>query len=255
MPDMTPEKVSEKTSSKTKKSDGKSKTESASQVLDTTKVSEPVTKVSETATKVSKTVKVSEPASKVSEPVKPVETTLMASETTTETTVTLQTTETVEESNTEILFNKLVNQFQDIQLVMKTLHFNLKVLQKEVLRERKESKKKESKIKKKSDKKKSPSGFAKPTPIKSELADFLGLAHDVQIARTEVTTKVIAYVKEHGLQNPENKKQIVPDAKLGALLQAGTDVVTFFNLQTYLKKHFISATTPVVTPSVTQSVV
>ena len=153
------------------------------------------------------------------------------------------TAEVTEESNTEILFNKLINQFQDIQSVMKTLHSNLKVLQKEVSKERKESKKKESKIKKKSSKKKSPSGFAKPTPITADLASFLGLSNDVELARTDVTSKIIAYVKEHGLQNPANKKQIVPDEKLAKiLLVPDGEVVTFFNLQTYLKKHFLPAT-------------
>ena len=152
------------------------------------------------------------------------------------------TLEVAEESNTEILFNKLINQFQDIQSVMKTLHSNLKVLQKEVSKERKESKKKESKIKKKSGKKKSPSGFAKPAPITDDLASFLGLGSGVELARTDVTTKIIAYVKEHGLQNPDNKKQIVPDEKLGKiLLVPDSEVVTFFNLQTYLKKHFLPA--------------
>lgn len=145
----------------------------------------------------------------------------------------------IEESNTELLFNKLINQFQDVQSVMKTLHSNLKILQKEVLREKKESKKKESKIKKKSDKKKSPSGFAKPTPITNDLSNFLNIPNGEEIARTDVTSKVIAYVKLHNLQNPENKKQIIPDDNLGKILQSGSDVVTFFNLQTYLKKHFL----------------
>ena len=150
-----------------------------------------------------------------------------------------------EESNTEVLFNKLINQFQDVQLVLKTLHSNLKILQKEVLREKKESKKKESKIKKKSDKKKSPSGFAKPTPITSDLSTFLGIPNGDEIARTEVTSKVIAYVKINNLQNPANKKQIIPDEKLGKILQSGNDVVTFFNLQTYLKKHFLPPVTSI----------
>ena len=159
----------------------------------------------------------------------------------------------LEESNIEILFNKLVNQFQDIQSVMKTLACNLKIIQKEVLRERKESKKKESKIKKKSDKKKNPSGFAKPAPISSELATFLGLSSNDIIARTDVTTKVIAYVKEHNLQNPENKKQIIPDTKLKNLLQPGDSEINFFNLQTYLKKHFPQSTT--LTSTVVESTV
>lgn len=148
-----------------------------------------------------------------------------------------------EESSVEIMFNKLLNQLVDVQLVVKTLHSNLKVLQKEVLKEKKENKKKESKIKKKSDKKKNPSGFAKPSPISLELASFLGISPDEQIARTDVTSKVIGYVKEFNLQNPENKKQIFPDEKLGSILQSGNDVVTFFNLQTYLKKHFVNNTT------------
>jgi chromatin remodeling complex protein RSC6 len=144
-----------------------------------------------------------------------------------------------DESNTEILFNKLNNQFQDVLSVMKTLHSNLKVLQKEVLRERKESKKKESKIKKKSDKKRSPSGFAMPAPISEELANFIGLPIGSELARTEVTSKVIAYVKEFNLQNPEKKKEIIPDEKLNKLLTPlEGDIITFFNLQTYLKRHF-----------------
>jgi chromatin remodeling complex protein RSC6 len=143
-----------------------------------------------------------------------------------------------EESSTELLFKKLLNQFQDVQNIMKTLQSNLKVLEKEVAREKKESKKKEHK--KKSGKKQL-SGFAKASPVSNDLADFLGLSHESQIARTEVTSKVIAYVKQMNLQNPEDKKQIVPDEKLSALLQSGTDRVTFFNLQTYLKRHFLPA--------------
>jgi upstream activation factor subunit UAF30 len=152
-----------------------------------------------------------------------------------------------DENSVELLFNKLVNQFQDVQLLMKTLQSNLKVLQKEVLKERKESKKKSDKKKNKSDKKRSPSGFAKPAPISPQLAGFLGIDAGVQLARTEVTSKVIAYVKAQNLQNEANKKQIVPDEKLKGLLQPGEgDVVTFFNLQTYLKKHFVAAAPAVV---------
>ena len=154
-----------------------------------------------------------------------------------------------EESNIELLFNKFLVQFQDIQAVLKTMHSNLKVLQKEVMRERKEYKKKESKIKKKSEKKKNPSGFAKPGAVSPELAAFLNLAPGEEIARTEATAKIIAYVKEHNLQNPANKRQILPDAKLAAILQPGNEIVKFFNLQTFLKKHFISNKTPETTSS------
>ena len=149
-----------------------------------------------------------------------------------------------EEPNTDLLFNKLINQVQDFQLVMKTLHLNLKVLQKEVLRERKESKKKELKGKKKSDKKRLPSGFAKPSAISNSLATFFNLPGGSELARTEVTSKINAYIKENNLQNPDNKKQILLDDKLQKLLNlTETDNVTYFNLQTYLKQHFLAPVT------------
>jgi chromatin remodeling complex protein RSC6 len=163
----------------------------------------------------------------------------------------IEVTTTVEESNTEILFNKFINQFQDIQAVMKTLHSNLKVLQKEVMRERKESKKKESKIKKKSDKKKNPSGITKPSLISPELSKFLGLPLGELIPRTDVTSKIISYVKENNLQDPKDKRNILPDDKLKELLQPGDKVVSFFTLQTFMKNHFPSSTTETTTPVTT----
>lgn len=169
----------------------------------------------------------------------------------TELTTTEEPAASMDENSIEVLFNKLVNQFQDIQLVMKTLQSNLKVLQKEVLKDRKESKKRSDK-KKKSTKPRSPSGFAKPSPISDELAGFLDVPAGTQLARTEVTSKIIAYVKENVLQNEANKKEIVPNDKLRKLLQPSDgDIITFFNLQTYLKKHFLPVTVTVSTESVT----
>ena len=84
-----------------------------------------------------------------------------------------------------------------------------------------------------------PSGFAKPTHLSSDLCNFLNVSEDTMMARTDVTKKITGYIKEHSLQNQENKKIILPDKKLGALLNAGNDEVTYFNLQKYMKVHFI----------------
>lgn len=180
-------------------------------------------------------------------------------------TVTMETKDTVttpetEESNTEILFNKLLVQFMDVQTVMKTLFMNLKVLQKEVLRERKESMKRDSKRKKSKNAggPKKPSGITTASSITPVLSNFLNLAENEQIARTQVTSLIIAYIKANNLQNPENKKQIIPDARLAVVLESGSDVVTFFNLQTYLKKHFLPkvvVTTPTETTETSATVV
>ncbi len=128
----------------------------------------------------------------------------------------------------------------------------VKQLQKNVAKERRELEKASKGRKKKNtgDKsKRAPSGFAKPTGLSKELCTFLGVSNDTQLARTEVTKNITTYVKEHDLQNPANKKQINPDAKLGKLLKVPKgEILTYFNLQKYMKNHFQKAvpTTPVV---------
>ena len=86
-----------------------------------------------------------------------------------------------------------------------------------------------------------PSGFAKPTAISQALADFLQVDKDVKLPRTEVTRMLNKYIKDNGLQKPEDRRIILPDAKLKALLQTepSDSVVSFFNIQGFLKKHFI----------------
>ena len=85
----------------------------------------------------------------------------------------------------------------------------------------------------------SPSGFSKPGPVSDELRTFLKLGKDELIARTEVTKRINAYCKEHGLQGKEDKRVLKPDKTLTKLLRIGKgDELTFFNLQKYMKVHF-----------------
>ena len=63
------------------------------------------------------------------------------------------------------------------------------------------------------------------------------------MARTDVTKAIGKYIKDHGLQNTENKRKFTPDSKLSKLfgpLQAKHKEKGFeyFNLQTYLAPHF-----------------
>ena len=154
---------------------------------------------------------------------------------------TTTTTTTTEDNGVESLFNKLVNQFQDLQVVMKTLHTNIKVLQKEVMKERKEHAKKAEKASKKTKGTRKPSGIAVPESISTEVADFLEVPHDTKLSRIQVTSKIFDYVKSNNLQNPASRKEIIPDAKLGSLLLNGDKTVFFFNIQTFLKRHFPSS--------------
>jgi len=87
------------------------------------------------------------------------------------------------------------------------------------------------------------SGFAAAGPISKELCNFMGKTYGTEIARTEVTKYVCAYIKEHSLTATENNRVIKPDNKLQGLL--GTDdstTVTYFNIQRFMNKHFLKNT-------------
>jgi len=87
--------------------------------------------------------------------------------------------------------------------------------------------------------KRPPSGFAKPALISNELCSFLGVQNGTEMARTEVTKHLTTYIKEHNLQDQDNKRKILPDSKLQKLLNVTpSDEVTYFNLQKFMKVHF-----------------
>jgi upstream activation factor subunit UAF30 len=97
-----------------------------------------------------------------------------------------------------------------------------------------------------------PSGFVKPTPISKELAEFLGKTDGSEMARTEVTREINAYIRTNSLQDKENGRRINPDAKLKSLLKLKKgDELTYFNLQRYMSPHF--ATKAAVAGAVTAS--
>jgi len=82
--------------------------------------------------------------------------------------------------------------------------------------------------------------FLKPRPISDELAVFMGLPAKPQRSQTDVTKFVATYVKTHSCFDPSFKRRIIPDAKLGKLLRVKDgQEVTYLNLQTYLKVHFL----------------
>ena len=87
-----------------------------------------------------------------------------------------------------------------------------------------------------------PSGITKPALLSKELCTFLQKPAGTEMARTEVTKHLSAYIKENKLQEPDDKRKIKPDAKLSKLLNLKKgDEVTYFNLQTYMKPLFTSA--------------
>ena len=69
-----------------------------------------------------------------------------------------------------------------------------------------------------------------------------GKAIGSEMARTEVSKEINAYIRAKSLQDKENGRKIHPDAALTKLLQVQKgDELTYFNLQRYMKHHFIKA--------------
>lgn len=87
--------------------------------------------------------------------------------------------------------------------------------------------------------------FLQPSKISPALAKFCGVSADTQLSRTEATRKIAAYIKEKDLQNPENRREIRADATLTALFAlTAEDKLNYFNLQRYIKPHFIKEAKP-----------
>lgn len=83
-------------------------------------------------------------------------------------------------------------------------------------------------------------GFNRKQEITPKLREFLGLAGDELISRSEVTKFINKYITEKGLKHPDNGRQIILDDKLRALLAPPADVqVTYLNLQKYLSPHYV----------------
>ena len=139
-------------------------------------------------------------------------------------------------------FSSIMDTISTFKNQVNILQQQIKVLEKNVKKECKSLKKEVEKNKNKGNKQ--PSGFAKPTKITSELCQFMNEKEDTEIARTNVTKALISYIEKNNLQNNKNKKEIIPDAKLKVLLglEDNNDVVlTYFNIQKYMNRHFIKS--------------
>jgi chromatin remodeling complex protein RSC6 len=138
-------------------------------------------------------------------------------------------------------FEGIVNGMSMIKTQISNLQQNLKQLEKSVKKQMKGLKKEVTKNKNKGNRK--PSGFAKPSKVTKELCEFMNKNEGTEIARTDVTRALVAYIKENKLENQTNSKIITPDEKLKFLLGIEEEQqLTYFNIQKYMNKHFVKNT-------------
>ena len=135
-------------------------------------------------------------------------------------------------------FSDAFAKLQQVTNLLASLKTEFRQLEKRATRELKAANKVSAKRRRKSGNR-SPSGFVKPTLISPELASFLGKTAGTEMARTEVTREINAYIRKNNLQDKENGRKINPDSDLSKLLKlkAG-DELTYFNLQRFMSPHF-----------------
>ena len=154
-------------------------------------------------------------------------------------------TELVVEGSLQMKLVEYGAKLQALVALVNVAKNDYKTLEKNISRELKVAQKASSK-RKKSSGNRAPSGFVKPTLITDELAAFLGKDKGSLLARTAVSKEINGYIRANNLQDPANGRKINADAKLAKLLKlAKTDELTYFNLQKFMKHHFVKMT-PVV---------
>jgi chromatin remodeling complex protein RSC6 len=135
-------------------------------------------------------------------------------------------------------FSDFVTKLQLLGNLVSKLKTDFKVLEKKANRDMKNIAKASIRRKNKNVNR-APSGFVKPTSITQELALFLGKQPGVQMARTEVTREINAYIRANNLQDKENGRIINADEKMKGLLKIPPgENLTYFNLQRYMSPHF-----------------
>jgi hypothetical protein len=146
----------------------------------------------------------------------------------------------VVENATSVKLAEFGTKIQQAANVLSTLKSDFKTLEKSIARDLKAAQKSSGRKRKATNTNRQPSGFAKPTRISDELAKFLGKPVGTELARTGVSKEINAYIRTHNLQDKTNGRLIHPDTKLASLLNIKNgEELTYFNLQRYMKHHFV----------------
>jgi len=121
---------------------------------------------------------------------------------------------------------------------LRSLNKAIKQLKKDTIRAMKQKKKNPNRAKNTS------SGFMKPVKISNEMSSFTGWEKDELKSRVDVTKYICGYIRDNDLQNPADRRQIVPDKKLTNLLKLdkkglAEEPLTYYSLQKKIQPHFI----------------
>lgn len=89
------------------------------------------------------------------------------------------------------------------------------------------------------------SGFCIPLNVSKELSTFLGSDPAELHTRMDINKKICKYIKDNNLQNPKDRRQILPDKRLDTVLRTNPLYVenkhplTYFLLMRFIQNNFI----------------
>jgi chromatin remodeling complex protein RSC6 len=84
------------------------------------------------------------------------------------------------------------------------------------------------------------SGFMKPVNISPELANFIKVDTKEPITRVAITKKICEYIKEKELQNPKDRREIIPDPSLKSIFKISegeSEPLTYYSMQKKIQSH------------------
>jgi upstream activation factor subunit UAF30 len=136
---------------------------------------------------------------------------------------------------------KMIQRIESLEVALQTMKKTAELAVSEIKSLKKQAKKiKVNKQKKEFKGERKPHGFAVPSTVSDEICVFMGVAPGTNISRTDVTKRLTEYIKEKNLQNPKNRRQIIPDETFLNILgkEAKDEFLTHFTIQKYLNHHF-----------------
>ena len=114
----------------------------------------------------------------------------------------------------------------NIESIIKNIEQELKLVKKELKKIKSNSKKIEKKEQKNN-------GLTKEYLLSDELCDFLNIEKNSRRSRSEVTRRLLEYVKNNKLGN---KREIKVDERLKKIIKE--EKVTYFTIQKSMNRHF-----------------
>jgi chromatin remodeling complex protein RSC6 len=149
-----------------------------------------------------------------------------------------QVDEIFEEITFDSLLSDITSNIANMYGTIKSVKDKMRTLERQHKRELKYSRKYRRAIANSSEKEaKKPSGFNKPCPVPAEIIELLKLDPSAEKSRTEITKLIYGYIKEHNLQDPNDKRNINPDTELQKLFKLDKkEQISFYNIQTHIKK-------------------